>query len=431
MRNNKFAIAGIVGGQWGDEGKAKIVDSLAPDSEFLVRCQGGANAGHTVVRDGEKRIFHLIPSGILHNHLLNILGTGMVVDPIQLVSEIENLENNGIDVEGRLLISDRANLVLPYHTAVDKLREEARKGRKKIGTTGRGIGPAMTDKVARRGFRFESIEDIPLLLDEIIERHEVTRLTLKAEGLATDAFPDAADVRIGLKTALTRLAPMVRPLGPILAKAQREGRPILLEGAQGVMLDPDHGTYPYVTSSPPTSAGLAIGAGVAPGGIDRIIGVFKAYTTRVGNGPFPSELHDDCGLKLRERGREFGSTTGRPRRCGWFDLIAAKHAHQVCGFTEIALTKLDVLDGFDEIRINVGYRLDGVELNYFPSSFKAQERLEPVLHTFEGWTGVADVQRYDDLPESAKRFMTFIESALECPIGMISTGPGSDQLIRR
>lgn len=429
-QKGKASITGIVGGQWGDEGKAKIVDSQAADAEFLVRCQGGANAGHTVVRNGAKRVFHLIPSGILHDHLTNILGTGMVVDPIALVAEIDNLENDGIPVEGRLLISDRANIVLPYHTAIDKLKEKARSG-DKIGTTGRGIGPAVTDKVARVGFRFESLLDIPLLLDEVVERLEIMRKAVRAEGLDAETFPEAAEVRSTLKQAFNRLAPLVCPLAPVLDAAEREGRAILLEGAQGVMLDPDHGTYPYVTSSPPTSAGLAIGAGVAPGKLNRIIGVFKAYATRVGNGPFPTELHDEYGENMKQRGREFGSTTGRPRRCGWFDMVAAKHAHQVCGFTEIALTKLDVLDGFEEIRVNVAYEIENEKTVYFPSSWKVQELLKPVLRTFAGWNGTAEARRYEDLPENAKLFVSYIESSMGCPVKLISTGPGSEQLIVR
>ncbi len=414
----------VVGAQWGDEGKGKIVDILSEQADLVVRYQGGANAGHTVVKGDDEFILHQIPSGILHPTTRCVIGNGVVLDPETLLGEIRELEGRGVEVAGRLFVSERAHLVLPYH----KLLEQAAERRERIGTTGRGIGPAYEDKFGRRGIRVADLRDLERATRKVRERVDRANDLLRLMG--TDVGADA-DEHVAL---LQRLAPALLPLavdtGRIVRDTLRAERPVLLEGAQGALLDVDHGTYPYVTSSNTTAGGAAVGAGIGPTAIDAVLGVVKAYTTRVGNGPLPTEAADEQAEQLRKLGGEFGATTGRPRRCGWFDAVVVRYAVRVNGLTDLAVTKLDVLDTMATIPLCVGYRLDGEDLDEIPADAHLLGSVEPVYETHEGWcqlTGGA--RRLADLPRQARAYLDRIEALLETPITYVSVGTRSEQII--
>ncbi|MCS6807918.1 MAG: adenylosuccinate synthase [Bacteroidota bacterium] len=427
----------IVGAQWGDEGKGKIVDLLSRDADIVARYQGGANAGHTLVIDGTKYVLHLIPSGILHSHVQCVIGNGVVIDPVALMEEISMLEQHGISMHGRLFISHRAHLIMPYHKLLDAAREKAAsakdaptKRKHAIGTTGRGIGPAYIDKVSRTGIRIVDLLDrsrfIEKLRTNIREANMLLSQVYDGEELDADAIADE------YCQFDTRIDPYITDTTLFLHEARRAGKRILLEGAQGAMLDVDHGTYPFVTSSNPTSGGASTGLGLPPTAISCILGVVKAYSTRVGNGPFPTELHDSIGEQLRSIGYEFGATTGRPRRCGWLDAFALRYSVIVNGITELAVTKIDVLDSFDEIKICTGYRLNGKLQRTMPADAEVLERVEPVYEVLRGWkTPLAGIRRYEDLPQEAQIFIARIEELSEARVRIISTSPDrADTIVR-
>ena len=419
-----------VGAQWGDVGKGKIVDWLALRAELVVRFQGGNNAGHTLIVDGKKTVLHLIPSGILQQGSVNLIGPGVVVDPAVFVAEIDEImEQGALRDPARLRVSGRAHVITPWNTALDKAREEARR-EAAIGTTGRGIGPTYEDKVARRGIRIAD------LLDEAALRTAVDRLAKEKnfELSKVHDWPeiDADKVFDELLALGKRLEPFVDHTGRILDQALRGGKHVLFEGAQGTFLDIDHGTYPYVTSSNVVAGAVCAGAGVGPTKIDQVLGITKAYTTRVGGGPFPTEDDGPGGQALGERGAEFGATTGRKRRCGWLDLVMLREAAIVNGFTSLAVNKLDVLSGFDEIPIGVEYRIDGKLTQDFPMTLQEVARAEPVYETMPGWhEDLTGVREFDDLPVNARNYIERIEAAVEVPVDLISIGPGRDQTICR
>ena len=414
----------VVGAQWGDEGKGKIVDVLAESADLVVRYQGGANAGHTVVTGKDEFILHQIPSGILHTGARCAIGNGVVLDPETLLSEVEELEKRGISVNGRLLVSDRAHLVLPYHKMVDRASER----RQKIGTTGRGIGPAYEDKYGRRGIRVGDLRDLArartLITDGVNRANRLLQLLEDPERASLDEH-------IAL---LERLAPKLLPcatdVGRVVYDAVQQGKRVLLEGAQGALLDVDHGTYPYVTSSNTTAGGAAVGAGIGPTAIDAVLGVVKAYTTRVGNGPLPTEAEPEFEEKLRTIGDEFGATTGRPRRCGWFDAVVARYAVRVNGLTDLAVTKLDVLDTIERIPIAVGYTLDGAPLDDMPAGTDVLGKAKPVYEVLEGWCRpTSGSRKMADLPPQARAYLDRIEDLLHTPITYVSVGSRRDQII--
>jgi adenylosuccinate synthase len=414
----------VVGVQWGDEGKGKVVDVLSEHADLVVRFQGGANAGHTVVKGEDQFILHQIPTGILHPKVRCVVGNGVVVDPETLLDEIAELKESGIEVEGRLFISDRAHLVLPYHKAVERASER----HQRIGTTGRGIGPAYEDKYGRRGVRVADLRD-PATLETVV-RGRVDRANRLLEALGAEERIEV-DEQVAL---LERLGPKVLALaadaGRVVLEAVRGGERVLLEGAQGALLDVDHGTYPFVTSSNTTAGGATVGAGIGPTAIDAVLGVLKAYTTRVGNGPFPSEAAAADAEKLRALGGEFGATTGRPRRCGWFDAVVARYAAGINGLTDLAVTKLDVLDTISTIPVCVGYRVDGEPLDAFPADAGRLERLEPVYEELDGWgTPTGEVRRLEDLPKQARAYLDRIEALLETPVRYVGVGTRSDQIL--
>ena len=403
----------IVGIQWGDEGKGKIVDLLAQEYDIVCRYQGGHNAGHTIVVDGKKVALHLIPSGILNPKAVNIIGNGVVVSPDALLKEMEQFEN----LEGRLLISDKAHLIFSYHEAIDKAKERLR-GKNAIGTTGRGIGPAYADKVSRQGHRIGELKDIEKLFDKIMDYFEANSAYFEALGVER---PDPKQLKAELTRYKQELMPYVMDVTNYLWEIMELGEhKILLEGAQGTMLDIDHGTYPFVTSSNTIAAGACTGLGLAPKDIGKVIGIAKAYCTRVGNGPFPTEDHGPDGERLRKQGHEFGTTTGRPRRCGWFDAVAAKYACRINGCDEMALMKLDVLDGFEKIKICTAYEYEGERIDYVPSDL---ENVEPIYIELDGWESVQGVSRYEDLPLEARTYIEVIEELVETKVGIISTSP--------
>ena len=414
----------VVGAQWGDEGKGKLVDVLAERADWVVRYQGGANAGHTVDLGTSCFILQQIPSGILHPGVRCAIGNGVVLDPETLFTEIDRLVKAGIDVEGRLYVSDRAHLVLPYHKMVDAESSASRE----IGTTGRGIGPAYEDKVARRGVRVLDLRH-PAHLAELVGRG-----VDHANGLlARFGSSQRADVGRTLAT-LEGLAPRLLALSDDVSlavhRAIRGGAAVLLEGAQGSMLDVDHGTYPYVTSSNTTSGAAAVGAGIGPSAIDAVLGVVKAYTTRVGNGPLPTEFEEPLATRMRELGHEYGAVTGRPRRCGWFDAVVVRYAARVNGLSGLAVTKLDVLDTFDRVGICTGYGVAGGVHTEFPGDIASLERAVPQYEWFDGWRqSTADARRLDDLPAEARRYLDRIESLVEAPVRFVSVGTRRDQII--
>jgi adenylosuccinate synthase len=420
----------VIGTQWGDEGKGKVVDWLTDHAQAVVRFQGGHNAGHTLVIGERKTVLHLIPSGILREGVTCYIGNGVVLSPEALMAEIVELEAAGIEVRRRLKISEACPLILPYHVAIDVAREAA-KGAAKIGTTGRGIGPAYEDKVARRALRLRDLlvpDRFEAKLAELLDYHNFV-LTKYLNAPPVDAR-QVRDAALGLAPAL---APMVADVPRALYEAQRAGQHILFEGAQGSLLDIDHGTYPFVTSSNCVAGAAAAGAGVGPGSLHYVLGITKAYTTRVGSGPFPTELDDAVGEHLRARGNEFGATTGRPRRCGWFDGAALKRSIQINGVSGLCITKLDVLDGMDEVKLCTGYMVDGELSDLLPAGAEDTARCEPVYEDLPGWPdSTVGVRRFEDLPKNARVYLERIESLCEVSVDMISTGPDrAETIVRR
>jgi len=414
----------VVGAQWGDEGKGKLVDVLAERADWVVRYQGGANAGHTVQIGGRSFVLHQIPSGILHPGVRCAIGNGVVLDPDTLFEEIDELVRDGVDVEGRLYVSDRAHLVLPYHKLVDCESAASRA----IGTTGRGIGPAYEDKVARRGIRVQDLRH-PERLRELVGAG-IAHANAQLTAFGSDKRADVESTVSLLERLAPRLLPLADDVGLAVYRARKAGAAVLLEGAQGSLLDVDLGTYPYVTSSNTTAGGAAIGAGLAPRSLDAVLGVVKAYTTRVGNGPLPTELAEPLATQVRELGREFGATTGRPRRCGWFDAVVVRYAARVNGLTGLAVTKLDVLDTLDRVALCTGYECDGELYDEFPGDLVVLERVVPRYEWFEGWRqSTAGARRVDELPAAARRYLDRIRELAETPIAYVSVGTRRDQII--
>jgi adenylosuccinate synthase len=414
----------VVGAQWGDEGKGKIVHLLGKKADYIVRYQGGNNAGHTVIFDGKHFVLHQIPSGILQPGRRCIIANGVVMDPWALKEEIDFLESQKVRVKGRLFISAWAHLILPYHRHLDALRES---GSQKIGTTKRGIGPAYSDKVGRTGIRMADYMDEPSF-------RELVEINLQAKAPLLSGLISLKKLREETFRDYTKLRafyePFVVDTAVHLQKALAQGKNCLFEGAQGTLLDVDFGTYPFVTSSNPIAGAACVGSGVGPGAIEEVLGVVKAYTTRVGEGPFPTELKDSLGEFLRKQGQEIGATTGRPRRCGWFDAVGVRHAVRVSGITRLALTKLDVLEGVDPIRVCVAYKVDGKILKEFPASRRSQGLAEPVYKDIPGFSGpVKGITRYDALPPAAQRYVRFLEKEVGVPMTLISMGRSRDETI--
>ena len=418
-----MSVTVVVGSQWGDEGKGKIVDILSENFEIVTRYQGGANAGHTVVIKDKNYILHLIPSGILRENVICVIGNGVVIDPTALLDEIELIEKNGIKVDGRLFISQNAHLIMPYHKLLDSISES---GNNKIGTTGRGIGPCYIDKYARKGIKIvdllnrKSLEE--KIRENLVEKNNLLKKVYEREEL---------DVEEIIKQYLEfdkKIDKYIKDVPAYLNNAINNGKSILLEGAQGALLDVDFGTYPFVTSSSPTSGGACIGTGIPPTKIDNVIGVVKAYTTRVGLGPFPTELIDDDGEKLRKIGAEYGATTGRPRRCGWFDAFLLKYSCSINGINETAITKLDVLSSFEEIKVCTGYELNGKKLNTFPSDVGKLNDVRPNYEVLPGWNeDISSARSFDELPENTRNYLKFIADKSGFNLKIISVGPKREQ----
>ncbi|MBN2172463.1 MAG: adenylosuccinate synthase [Candidatus Krumholzibacteriota bacterium] len=429
MSTGRGSATVVLGGQWGDEGKGKVVDFLAAEHDIVVRFQGGANAGHTIRADGQEYIFHLIPSGILLGGKTCVLGNGLVVDPLTLADEIEALKKRGVSIEGRLYLSDAAHLLLPYHKLIDRLQEEAKKG-KSIGTTGRGIGPAYADKVSRTGlragvFRLEDERFKRLVIEKVIEHNRFVDALYGGEPVSPN---DTAEKLLAVKPLM---ASLLRDTQCYLYEALSQGRRVLLEGAQGLLLDLDHGTYPFVTSSSASVGGALTGSGVGPQWLGEVVGVYKAYCTRVGNGPFPTELPDPSGEALRQKGAEFGATTGRPRRCGWLDLVAARYSAHLNGVTKLAITKFDVLSGMETVKVCTGYRVGDQVLDRFPRGLSVLDSVEPVLEELEGWSeSLTEARAWDDLPDAARRYLEFVAERMELPIAWLSVGADRKQTLR-
>lgn len=419
----------IVGGQWGDEGKAKVVDYLMPNHDVVIRYQGGANAGHTVVNESGKFAFHQIPSGILYPHVTGIMGNGMVIDPITFLEELRKLMTRGINVEGRLFISSAAQVVIFFHRVLDNLFESDLKG-DIIGSTGKGIGPAYSDKHIRRGMRMgDFLRDKEDLFEYVRKKIVLSNRVMTMFNAATSPPEKTASEFVNLKDLVSHF---IVDTQEMVFKMKSEGKRIMLEGAQGTLLDIDHGTYPFVTSSSCSVGGAMTGTGLTPGDIGRVLGIFKAYVTRVGNGPFPTELDDETGERLREKGQEFGTTTGRPRRCGWFDLVAARYAVSLNGLEEIALTKLDVLSGIPMLKLCIAYEYKGERLTSFPQHHTILENCTPVYEEMPGWgLGELDAASYDELPENARRYVETLEDRLGVKASFISNGPEREKTIIR
>jgi adenylosuccinate synthase len=417
----------VVGAQWGDEGKGKIVDWLSERAEMIVRFQGGHNAGHTLVIDGEVYKLALLPSGIVRSGKVSVIGNGVVLDPWALMDEIERVAAQGVEVNpDTLMIAENTPLILPVHGELDRARE-AQNSVAKIGTTGRGIGPAYEDKVGRRTVRVADLADPATLearVDRLLIHHDALR-----RGLGLPEV-DRAELLAKLNDIAPKILPFAQPVWRVLNNARRAGRRILFEGAQGSLLDIDFGTYPFVTSSNTTAGMAATGAGLGPGAIDFVLGIVKAYTTRVGEGPFPAELFDENGERLGVRGHEFGTNTGRKRRCGWFDAVLVRQTCATSGVSGIALTKLDVLDGFEELKICVGYELDGQTLDYLPTAADQQARVTPIYETLEGWSdSTAGARSWADLPAAAIKYVRRVEELIQCPVALLSTSPERDDTI--
>jgi adenylosuccinate synthase len=418
----------IIGAQWGDEGKGKVVDLFTCDADIIVRFQGGNNAGHTLVVNGKKTVLHLVPSGALHPNKLCVIGNGVVVDPEILIDEIDALKAEGhlLD-DSSLRISEEGHLIMPYHKAIDLARERLR-GKGKIGTTGRGIGPAYEDKVARVGIRFIDLLEEDTFREKL--RHNIEEKNIYLKAILKEKTLDFDEIHDGYAGYRERLKPHIANISLLLDREMRAGKKVMFEGAQGTLLDVDHGTYPYVTSSNTSAGGACTGSGVGPQHIHYVIGISKAYTTRVGSGPFVTELFGAEGETLKREGVEFGATTGRARRCGWFDAVGVRHAVRVNGITGIALTKLDVLTGFKKIPICTGYRFAGQVYDEFPASSKVLENAEPVLEEMEGWSqAITAVRQFSELPVAAQRYVQRIEKVLDTEIILVSVGPGREQTI--
>jgi adenylosuccinate synthase len=421
-----MATTVLVGAQWGDEGKGKIIDVLTEQADVVVRYQGGNNAGHTVEVGKEKYVLHLIPSGILYPGKLNVIGNGVVVDPVALLEEIDGLQARGTVVDGNLLVSDRAHLVFPYHRLLDTIRED-QKGKGKIGTTKRGIGPAYADKVARTGLRMVDLLSPAKFSDKLRRKVRETNEIARAFGAKPLSF---ARINADYLAAGKKLRRYITDTIKLLNRLERDGRHILLEGAQGTMLDIDFGTYPFVTSSNTTAGGACAGAGIPPHRIGRVVGVMKAYTTRVGEGPFPTELNDSQGALLRETGREFGATTGRPRRCGWFDAIATRYSVVLNGIDELAVTKMDVLDVLPKIKVCVAYKLGGKVIDTVPADVDDLLRCVPVYQEFDGWqTSTKQVRDFEGLPKRARVYLDKLAQLSGAKLGIISVGPCREETI--
>ena len=419
----------VLGAQWGDEGKGKMTDYLAEEAQVVVRYQGGNNAGHTVEVGDRQYKLHLIPSGILYDDKVNVIGNGVVVDPKALFEEIDYLENEGVKITPeKLIISDRAHLIMPYHKVLDKVKEKAR-GKNDIGTTGKGIGPCYTDKFERCGIRV-----CDLIHEDIFEAKLRENVETKNLYLTKVYGEEALDVETILKEFneyAKKIKPFVKDTSVEVHNSIKAGKDVLFEGAQGMLLDIDYGTYPYVTSSNTTAGGVSNGVGIGPNQITNAVGIAKAYTTRVGKGPFPTELLNETGDWIREKGHEYGVTTGRSRRCGWLDLVIVKSATRVSGLTSLAVTKIDTLAGLDKIKVCVGYKFNGEIIDYFPASLEDLAKCEPVYEEFDGWDeSVADARSYDELPENAKKYLKRIEEFTETKISIVSVGPKRDQTMR-
>ncbi len=417
----------VVGAQWGDEGKGKIVDWLSERADIVVRFQGGHNAGHTLVIGGKTYKLSLLPSGVVRSGKVGVIGNGVVIDPWALVAEIDRIKAQGVAVSRETLrIAENATLILPLHRELDQMREEAA-GAGKIGTTGRGIGPAYEDKVGRRAIRVQDLKTLSTLgpkVDRILAHHNALRRGLGKPEL------DKQTILADLEEIAPKILPYIEVVWDLLDRERKAGKRILFEGAQGALLDIDHGTYPFVTSSNTLAAQAAIGSGVGPRAVGYVLGIAKAYTTRVGSGPFPTELHDDIGQQIGERGHEFGTVTGRARRCGWFDAVLVRQTIKVAGIDGIALTKLDVLDGFEELKVCIGYDLDGERIERLPAGQNAQERVSPIWETFEGWTqSTCGARSWADLPAQAVKYVRRIEELIGCPVTLLSTSPERDDTI--
>ncbi|MCB9653766.1 MAG: adenylosuccinate synthase [Deltaproteobacteria bacterium] len=413
----------VVGAQWGDEGKGKIVDRYGQRADWVVRYQGGNNAGHTLVVDGQTTVLHLVPSGILHPTTRCAIGNGVVIDPGILLEELAVLRSRGVDADGRLFVSAGAHLIMPYHRRLD-LAREATRGVDKIGTTGRGIGPAYEDKIARRGVRVADLAD-PVRLEGLVRNRLIELNAILAANNDHEPYsePEIRALLDDMKAFGEALRPFVANVGQRIGDAIARGESILFEGAQGALLDIDHGTYPFVTSSNTVASNAATGVGVGPSALQHVVGIMKAYTTRVGSGPFPTEDTGSLGERLRKVGREFGATTGRPRRCGWLDLVAMRYAVRVSGIQSLAVTKLDVLAGVDPIRVAVAYALDGERLTTFPDNVHDLARVEPVYESFPGFGEIGAVRRFEDLPDNARAYLEWIAKSLGVEIALVSVGP--------
>ena len=418
----------VVGSQWGDEGKGKIVDWLSERADIVARFQGGHNAGHTLVIDGMVYKLSLLPSGIVREGKISVIGNGVVIDPWALLAEIETLHNQGVAISpDNLKIAENAVLILPVHQDLDAARESAASEGSKIGTTKRGIGPAYEDKVGRRALRVRDLTDLdalPAKIEHLLQHHNALRRGFGQPDADADALLQK------LRDVADKITPYAEPVWRLLHEARRQGKRILFEGAQGTLLDIDHGTYPFVTSSNTVAGQAAIGSGIGTSALSHVLGITKAYTTRVGEGPFPTEQDNEIGQKLGERGHEFGTVTGRKRRCGWFDAVLVKQAVQTGGIDGIALTKLDVLDGFDEIKICTGYMLDGEPINWLPADAAAQARIEPVFETLQGWHETSfGARSWADLPANAVRYVRYIEELIGAPVTLLSTSPEREDTI--
>ncbi|MEQ9054504.1 MAG: adenylosuccinate synthase [Roseovarius confluentis] len=418
----------VVGAQWGDEGKGKIVDWLSERADVIARFQGGHNAGHTLVIDGKVYKLNALPSGVVRGGKLSVIGNGVVLDPWHLVNEIASIREQGVEISPEtLMIAENTPLILPIHGELDRAREEAASKGTKIGTTGRGIGPAYEDKVGRRSVRVADLADDATLearVDRALQHHDPLRKGLGIEPVDRDKLVAQ------LKSIAQELLPYAAPVWKVLNDQRKAGKRILFEGAQGALLDIDFGTYPFVTSSNVIAGQAATGVGMGPGAIDYVLGIVKAYTTRVGEGPFPSELQDDDGQRLGERGREFGTVTGRQRRCGWFDAALVRQTCATSGVTGISLTKLDVLDGFDTLKICVGYELDGKQLDYLPTATDQQWRCKPIYEEMQGWSETTEGARsWADLPANAIKYVRWVEELIQCPVALLSTSPEREDTI--
>lgn len=417
----------IVGTQWGDEGKGKIVDFLTEKADIVARYQGGNNAGHTVVINNEKYVLHLIPSGILHKGKKCIIGNGVVIDPAALIEEMDGLKKRGININKNLLISKNAHVIMPYHIAIEK-ENENKKGNKKIGTTGRGIGPSYTDKVSRHGIRMMDLLNPDVFKEKLSANLSIVNFLL--ENLYKTKPLNEKEIYKQYMQYAERLAPYIVDTDVIINKALEAGKNVLFEGAQGTLLDIDHGTYPFVTSSNTIAGGACTGLGVGPTKIKKVLGVVKAYTTRVGEGPFPTEIKDETGELIRKKGGEFGATTGRPRRCGWLDILILKHAIRINGLTGIAITKLDILDGFDKLKICVGYKYNGKRYTEFPKEIDVLNNCTPIYEEVDGWKEITlGIKEFSKLPANARKYIKTIEKMLGIKVQIISTGQKRDEII--